>query len=480
VPILARKLILALHGAAIESGLVNDRAALLGGLAPSLSADLPAAGTPKAQVLSDLHALNSHPRPAALEQWLENAIALSSARPQASVFQEAWSALRAAASDGEERQAGDFVGRDYLFAAVESFVPEHPSGYLSIVGPSGSGKTTFLAELARRTSSVAYFCELAAGATGRSRLVEAISAHLHDRYGLSGVSTSGRPRHADEPADLLRRYATQLRADDPLIVAVDAVDEADLAESAPNANVMGLPAALPDHVYFVLTHRGPLAPFTVTAPWRTVDLTRHPEENDADVRAFLQIAMQRTGIAAWLSARSLRAAYVVSELGRRSNGSFMYARRVLDAIEAGRYADRSLDEIPSDLHSYHEERWRDVPARASVAGAERDAIAYVLAEARRPVSETDIVSLTGAPPLRARAMIAEIADLLQEQRIGEQSTYSIGHTSFREFLYWKDSVQAAGMTLADRHGTIDGALDALLGAWRSPAAGDHEEPRRCR
>jgi hypothetical protein len=86
--LLDRALILELHGAAVKAGL--HRKTLLAGIAPAFVASLSEAPNLASQLLSDLGELNRTPRlcdnTVPLKQWLQNAIVLTSARPEGEVF----------------------------------------------------------------------------------------------------------------------------------------------------------------------------------------------------------------------------------------------------------------------------------------------------------------------------------------------------------------------------------------------------------
>jgi len=59
----------------------------------------------------------------------------------------------------------DFVGRDYVFEAVERFLAESANGYFTIEGDPGIGKSAILATYVARTGCVAHFNIRAQGIT---------------------------------------------------------------------------------------------------------------------------------------------------------------------------------------------------------------------------------------------------------------------------------------------------------------------------
>lgn len=61
-----------------------------------------------------------------------------------------------AAADIIRTKTVDFVGRDYVFTAVETFLEDHDRGFLVLEGDPGAGTTAILAEYIRRTHCVGH------------------------------------------------------------------------------------------------------------------------------------------------------------------------------------------------------------------------------------------------------------------------------------------------------------------------------------
>lgn len=460
---LPHNLILALHQAAIDLGLARGRDALLQGVDERTRAALPDAGTPGAQLLRDLETLNGIRRgdPPPLRRWLENAAALTAVRSESRVFHDALSALLSS----PHPPPSTYFGRRYLFEAVEWLLEGERSGYLSIHGEPGMGKSAFLAEYARRTRCVIHAGGLAPAAGRQLRFLSDVRAQLLERFGVAGYAAPG-ARPADVLADLLKKCARKLGTGEPLVIAVDGVE---LAYAAPDMATLDLPADLPDGVYVLLARGRRPSSLATSAPQHMVRMNEHAEENEDDARAFLQAEVERAPVRAWAEARDLSVEELVSELARRSGGNFMYLQRVLHAIGEGRYTGRDPASLPRDLPRYYEERWDALASLPQLPHEDRDAIAYVLAEAKTPLSPAEIVELSAAPAPSVDAVLGELADLLSTARVGGRVVYGIVHDSFREFLYWQDCVQARGAELAGDHPTMHATLSTLLGAWQSSA-----------
>ena len=51
----------------------------------------------------------------------------------------------------------NFVGRDFVFTAINNFLHRYPKGYFTIVGVPGSGKSAILAQFVRQNPHTIYY-----------------------------------------------------------------------------------------------------------------------------------------------------------------------------------------------------------------------------------------------------------------------------------------------------------------------------------
>jgi hypothetical protein len=501
--------LLLLHAAAVDAGLASVRDELLASIEPALTASLPSVPHPAAQLLSDLGTLNRiqlEDGSTPIEIWLRNAIALSKPRVEARTFQRVLASIAAAAGAPElllevpswpvalrlqvpERAGvrimnassdpggvfasgamrphggpkGGFVGRKHVWGALEFFAASQPSGYFILQGESGAGKSAFLVEYARRTGCVAYFNERSRGIVTASKFAKGLASELCERFGLPPLSAPSSGRQGAVLADLLETCSRRLPPGERLVIGIDAVDEVERENLIPDANILHLPAEPPEGVYFVLTSRGRVAPLSIRAPLQVFDLRHYEEENARDARDFVEMSAERREVRAWLDARTISVCDLVDELAARCENNFMYLCGILDGIASDRYSARELAGLPSDLESYYQDRWSQMDRSVAAPVGEKAAVAYVLTEARKAVAPRSVALLARIDESTATAVLIAWSDLLIAESDCEEIVYRIAHESFREFLYWQDCVQAAGVSLAGNHKTRDGMLSTLLG-----------------
>ena len=179
----------------------------------------------------------------------------------------------------------NFIGRDYVFEAIDAFLGENAKGYFTIEGDPGIGKSAIVAMFVLRTSCIAYFNVRAEGITTARQFLESVCTQLIVRFGLNYPALP--PDAGDSGvflAQLLGQAAEKLDTGERLVIAVDALDEVDYGGQA--GNVLFLPSNLPDGVYFLLTRRQLPLPFVVQTPQELLDLMQYQEESLSDARDY--------------------------------------------------------------------------------------------------------------------------------------------------------------------------------------------------
>lgn len=78
----------------------------------------------------------------------------------------------------------DFVGREWVFEAVDNFFAHNPCGYFRIVAEAGLGKTAIAAQLVKHYKAIAHFFNTSQGITRADQCLNNLSAQLIARYKL--------------------------------------------------------------------------------------------------------------------------------------------------------------------------------------------------------------------------------------------------------------------------------------------------------
>ncbi len=133
--------------------------------------------------------------------------------------------------------------------------------------------------------------------------------------------------------------------DRPLVIAVDALDDAmDWQGDQTIADLLAGSLDLPPQVRFVLTSRPDARVLSRLEQIgaATLDLDSHPSQNTSDVRAYLEQAVQASGVKDVVAQASVQVSEVVERVTAASQGSFQVARQTLADVAAGKLSISEL------------------------------------------------------------------------------------------------------------------------------------------
>ncbi|MBD2441473.1 hypothetical protein [Nostoc sp. FACHB-110] len=138
-----------------------------------------------------------------------------------------------------------FCGRQFVFNTFQEFRNKYSRGYFTVVGDAGMGKSTIAAKYVWDNKSPCYFNIRSDGRNRAELFLESIRKQLIKRYQLHNADNANL-------ADLLEQVSKKIPAGEHLAIVVDALDE---VEQEAGGNLLDLPTALPENVYFFLTRR---------------------------------------------------------------------------------------------------------------------------------------------------------------------------------------------------------------------------------
>lgn len=351
-----------------------------------------------------------------------------------------------------DERTRDFIGREFIFGGIDRAlaVEEFASGYLIIRGEPGIGKTAIAAMLVLKRSYVHHFNIAPENIRSPRQFLENVCAQLIVRYGLDHTAL---PPRAGEDSGFLSQLLTEAaerarqRGELPVVVVVDALDEAEETGLTSSANRLYLPRALPAGVFFVLTTREE-ADFRLdvdneTEIWLRDDDPANLHDVACYIEAFIEAhaPIMRERIQAW----DLGPAAFVTEMTKLSEGNFMYLVHVLPEIAAGRLSGQTIGGIgglPRGLTGYYKRHWRDMkdadPGRFSTL--QRPVLCF-LAVSREPVTISQLMEWTHLDPGNIKSIIDEWREFLNDDPDSNPPRYRIYHRSFAEFLEAEENLR---------------------------------------
>jgi hypothetical protein len=337
-----------------------------------------------------------------------------------------------------------FVGRAWLRSALDNFIKEGKGGYFIVEGKPGIGKTSFAVDLVRNRQYLHHFNSLKFSVFETKQFIKNLSAQIHGRYSPDYRKPSEDDFHGSAYlTELLFSTAKTIPGEQPIVVVVDALDEAE-SPARVGTNPLSLPGALPSNVVFLLTRRDDTKGFLLNAsnPKQVQPMLQSSKDNLADVHDFLDIALKQPLVQAFRSRQpGLDDAALNRLLLERSEGNFMYLVHVVQGIQSGEYDLTGFRSLPQGLLEYYGRHWQRIRQRnvEQWAGLFLPIIG-ALAVAREPLSAAAISVFVGhklqkvSNRFEITAALYELGEFLEISTVDGDRGYSLYHTSFREFL----------------------------------------------
>jgi len=346
-----------------------------------------------------------------------------------------------------ERTHG-FIGREFVFKEIERHLTDlnFPSGYILIKGEPGVGKTSLLAELVRRHGFVHHFNDRRRGIRSNRTFLGSVCAQLIVRYRLNYKVL---PDESLEDGGLLSELleAAQPKGSElPLVILVDALDEAEDIPNDCGANSLFLPSNLPKGVFVILTTRERVDYKLLVDQLRVIAITDNGPENIHDLQQYCKtfLSQNSTLMAERLTVWGTDYDTFCSGVVDKSEGNFMYLVLVLQAIrDDSEFAATAqvFDALPAGLRAYYQYHWRVMKSRGSAdLQAYYEPVLCLLASAVEPVSIPQLLVWTKRrwPELNGNSVLEVVSrwrEFLNEDKMPDHtSLYRIYHGSFQDFL----------------------------------------------
>ena len=263
---------------------------------------------------------------------------------------------------------------------------------------------------------------------------------------------------------LLGEVSDKLGPQGKAIIVVDALDEVDTLGLSPGANALYLPVTLPQGIYVVITTRKIPIDLRIDCEQGTLDIEHDSAGNIADIREYVERAVSRLGIQAYIATQGIDNELFIDHLVEKSEGNFMYLHYVLPEIEHGYYKDLGLEALPAGLQNYYDDHWRRMRGKDEEGWFQyKLPVVMALTVVKEPVSINLIADFSN---VRERARIREVLheweQFLHEEQVpyeGDlQKRYHVYHASFHDFIAKKEEVEDERVSRKEAHKKIADVL----------------------
>lgn len=337
----------------------------------------------------------------------------------------------------------DFVGRDFIFQAVDEALQaaDFPSGYLVLSGEPGIGKTALMAQWIKQRGSVHHFNIAAQNIRSSRDFLASICVQLMVRYGVGqGTLPPESTRDSGFLSQLLMEAAAQQQGC-PLVIAVDALDEAEDQGLPTGANRLYLPTTLPNGVYFLVSTREEHNDRLVVDRRKVIHLRDNDPRNLHDVRSYIIniLHSNEARLASQMTRWEIDEEAFLALLVEKSEGNFMYLVHVMRDILDDKQSPEQVQDIhnlPQGLRAYYRRHWSMMRDK-DLDRFERyyEPVICILATVLEPVTVAQVSAWTRLDRVRITEVIQDWREFLNEhqEELGPLA-YRIYHASFQEFL----------------------------------------------
>lgn len=373
----------------------------------------------------------------------------------------------------------NFVGREFVFTAINEFLHKSHSGYFTIVGAPGSGKSAILAKYVTENPNVIYYNAQVEGKNRADEFITIICNQLVHHYpGISAIHDNA-TKEGGLLSLLLQKISEQLEPNQKLIIAIDALDAIDRNSQSSSSNLFYLPRYLPQKVYFILIRRPFLrdkSGLLIETPFQTLDLKDYPDQNREDARAYIQNyltakssdlpSLGKAGLRVEASdslssphflrvtegveQSQLTTDNLTEKLTAQNENNFMYLSQILPALIEGFYPQPyQFDRLPPGLEAYYQTHWQRMIGNG-LSAVELDVLRCLVTpqlpfDPPQPsslklrlkkggVSAAEIAQIIDQDEYEVESVLDNWIEFLQLQQIDGETHYRFYHSSFRDWL----------------------------------------------
>ncbi len=316
----------------------------------------------------------------------------------------------------------NFVGRQFVFTAINNFLHQYDRGYFTIIGVPGIGKSAIIANYVSQNPGIVYYNVEIPGKSRVEEFLTTICAQLIEIAQNQGIKTDNFPDFTTDNSGflslLLQQISDRLYREQRLIITIDGCDRIDTHGQTQGANIFYLPRYLPEKVYFILARRPFLidkSGLLIETPAQSLDLANYSEKNRADLQEYINI---------YLNYHHIQSDQLLIDFGNDET-NFMYVKETLAAT--------SEDISNQNLRIYYENHFE----KMSLATIKKSDIALqvlnILVQ-EEIISGEMIAEILDKDEYEIKVILDKWREFLHLEVRGEEIYYSLYHVDFRNWL----------------------------------------------
>ncbi|MDB9386780.1 AAA family ATPase [Microcystis aeruginosa] len=342
----------------------------------------------------------------------------------------------------------EFVGREYIYDQIDEYLKDEsfPSGYIILKGEPGIGKTALMAKLVEDREWIHHF--VTEGTDSTESFLASICSQLIVKYELP---YSKLPECQPEQRiltyrnfideDLLPQAIEKVKdnkEDNTVVILVDALDEARRSPLDGELNILGLPKALPQGVFFIVTSREAEDQHFYVNNNKRIDIKDDDKDNLKDVRLYVESYLNHSGVKKQIEKWQVSDADFVEKITKKSEGNFMYLFYVMTDIKEQKLSEDikdSIHDLPQGLNGYYNKHWDFMEKSYKDRFREIDEkVIRIIAALHTPASISYIAEISKFPTNTVSEIINLWRNCFNEIIENNKQYYRIYHRSFYDFL----------------------------------------------
>ena len=338
----------------------------------------------------------------------------------------------------------EFVGRKYIYDQIDEYLKDEsfPSGYIILKGEPGIGKTALMAKLVEDREWIHHF--VTEGTDSTESFLASICSQLIVKYELP---YSKLPECQPEQRILTYRkfideellpQAIEKAKDNTVVILVDALDEARRSPLDGELNILGLPKALPQGVFFIVTSREAEDQHFYVNNNKRIDIKDDDKDNLKDVRLYVESYLNHSGVKKQIEKWQVSDADFVEKITKKSEGNFMYLFYVMTDIKEQKLSEDikdSIHDLPQGLNGYYNKHWDFMEKSYKDRFREIDEkVIRIIAALHTPAYISYIAEISKFPTNTVSEIINLWRNFFNEIIENNKQHYRIYHRSFYDFL----------------------------------------------
>lgn len=339
----------------------------------------------------------------------------------------------------------EFVGREYIYDQINEYLNDgsFPSGYIILKGEPGIGKTALMAKLVKDRNWVHHF--VTEGTDSNESFLASICSQLIDKYKLPYSKLpeckpeERIPTYRKFLDETLLPQAIERAQDKKVVILVDALDEAKRSPLDGELNILGLPKALPQGVFFIVTSREADDQHFYVNNNRRIDIKDDDDDNLKDVRLYVEKYLNDTGVKQQIEKWQVSDGDFIQKITDKSEGNFMYLFYVMTDIKEQKLSEDiedSIHDLPQGLNGYYNSHWNFMERSYKDRFREIDEKVIRIIGALQEARSIESIAKIGKFPVYTVSIIIKNLwrNFFNERIIDNEPRYHIYHRSFYDFL----------------------------------------------